>query len=207
MKVDIVKQVYNKLLKENKEDTPKALGWHDIHSQMLRFQVLCDIGDIKGKWILDWGCGFGDLYKYLNGYAEYAGYDNNSKMITRAKKRYKNVCFMSKLPAKTDSYDYIFASGVYNIEEADWEKHLLSDVGYMWDMVKIGVAINFTSALTTGRKTRGIKYSNPFAVGILLSAFTKRLVIRHDYKSNDFTVYLYKEQFPKKKRLRKSKKK
>ena len=42
----------------------KALGWRDDVDQKIRFDVLCDIGDLTGASICDVGCGFGDLVEY-----------------------------------------------------------------------------------------------------------------------------------------------
>ena len=57
---------------------PRSLGW-DKGKQDLRFSVLTDFFDCRGKSILDIGCGFGDLNKFLfNQYQfeyEYVGID------------------------------------------------------------------------------------------------------------------------------------
>ena len=79
---------YNQLLEKNK-DGPQSVGWGSKKSQNIRFKVLAEIGNLKNKKILDYGCGLGDFYKFLQKYkiGDYVGYDINGKMVKRAMKK------------------------------------------------------------------------------------------------------------------------
>src|ERR1041385_8077188 len=82
-----IKQLYHGRLEEAGYDVT-TVGWKNIEEQMLRFRVLCDIGDLNGASICDIGCGFGDLVPYLNSRFKgftYTGIDISDKLIEKAK--------------------------------------------------------------------------------------------------------------------------
>jgi 2-polyprenyl-3-methyl-5-hydroxy-6-metoxy-1,4-benzoquinol methylase len=43
---------------------PETLGW-DKHRHNLRHHILRSLWDVSNKSVLDFGCGFGDLYQYI----------------------------------------------------------------------------------------------------------------------------------------------
>ena len=68
----------------------KSIGWGKKRKK-LRYHILCEHFDLSGKSILDFGCGFGDLYMFLKkSYAdfEYTGIDINTNFIKEAKNQY-----------------------------------------------------------------------------------------------------------------------
>jgi len=73
--------------------SPKSLGW-DKGKQEVRFQVLTSQYDFTSKTVLDIGCGFGDLSKFLSiNYKDnyqYFGIDLVPDLINQAKSLYKN---------------------------------------------------------------------------------------------------------------------
>ena len=42
-----------------------AVNWKDKKTQELRFEKLCEVGNLKNKKVLDVGCGLGEFYNYL----------------------------------------------------------------------------------------------------------------------------------------------
>ena len=73
------------------------------------------VGNIKGKKLLDVGCGAGvHIKKYLKKGAKCRGIDISKSMIEMAKKNCPNVDFkvgsMTKLPYKDSSFDIVTAS-------------------------------------------------------------------------------------------------
>lgn len=172
---------YTKLL-EKYGTGVKALGWGSVESQLLRFKVLTEIADLKGSTVLDFGCGFGDLYDYLHGSTIYIGCDDNLDMLRAAKDKYPYATFVTS-PIEAD---YVLVSGTFNLREDWWD-----DIVYLWGLCRNGMALSFTSNLAE-RQTPGIVYADPFDTARSCSHLTKKFVLRHDYKPNDFAVYLYR---------------
>jgi SAM-dependent methyltransferase len=99
--------------------TCKALHWNSTQSQEIRFKVLLSLleDEISACKIVDIGCGFGDLYHFMNPKPlEYIGIDVMQEMVEEAKKR--TVCEILHLDALYDELplsDYYFCSGAMNI--------------------------------------------------------------------------------------------
>ncbi|RLE43238.1 class I SAM-dependent methyltransferase, partial [Candidatus Woesearchaeota archaeon] len=53
--------------------------------QFLRFKMVCEVGDLNGKSVLDMGCGFGALLDFFKQEGiqvkEYVGWDINPKIV------------------------------------------------------------------------------------------------------------------------------
>lgn len=162
-----------------------ALGWGSLESQQLRFKVLSEIADLSGQSVLDFGCGFGDLYAYIPN-SLYFGYDNDPRMMELARAKYPGAVFTDFLQDIVE-VDYVLASGTFNLE-CNWK----DEIGKLWRLSKKGMAVNFTSELAS-KKTPGIVYADPFDTARFCSRLTRNFVLRHDYRGNDFTIYAYKE--------------
>lgn len=168
--------------RERYGDDVKALGWSNEESQRLRFKALSEIADLRGATVLDFGCGFGDMSVFLPDDVSYVGYDADPEMLRVARDRYPNEQFVDRPVAA----DYALASGVFNLR-IDWQTEVIE----LWNLCRRGMALNFTSALAE-RKTSGIVYADPFETARFCASLTRKFVLRHDYKLNDFCVYCYK---------------
>ena len=71
-------------------DSPKGVNWKDAEFQRLRFQILCEVGNLNEKRIHDVRCGLGHLAGFLSEKkvnCEYVGSDISPLMIQAAKRR------------------------------------------------------------------------------------------------------------------------
>lgn len=178
----------------------QALGWNSHASQQERFKVLCEIGNLNGKSILDIGCGFGDLYLFLKEQGihpkRYIGIDMNPQMIATAKSRIPEAIFkIGDLPDSNleERYDYVVASGIFSLETPNWEVIVAKIISKMYRLSRIGVGVNFLSSFTTGKKFADKHYAHPAdMLNLIFPNLSTRVVLRHDYRPNDFTVYIYK---------------
>jgi len=197
----IIIDYYNKQLIEYGQDV-KALSWGNVDSQRERFRVLCEIGYLSDKSILDVGCGFGDFYLYLKEQGispkQYVGIDINLLMIGMAKIRLPEVRFevadilTTKLREK---YDYVFASGIFALETPNWQSVTERILRKMYQLSNIGIGVNFLSSLTTGGQLPDRHYANPEdIVAFIRKNLKTRTILRHDYRPNDFTLYIYKNE-------------
>src|SRR4051812_7488097 len=101
--------------------TSKGVDWNSSESQHERFVQLCKIlnSDVPFS-VLDYGCGYGEMYNFLNQKTEpsfnYTGYDISPEMLTQASQlltNSQNVNLVSQL--HQEHFDYVIASGIFNI--------------------------------------------------------------------------------------------
>ena len=155
---------YTNLVKKYGYD-PKSLGWGNKKGkQSIRFEILCQIGDLSNCSVLDVGCGFGDLYKYLKfrkTQVKYFGVDINSDILEVGKKNYPGIKVeLRDIQRKkfTRKFDWVIASGV--AAHCPNYKEFESILAEMFRICKKGIAINFVSD-QVDFKTKGLFNSTP----------------------------------------------
>ena len=178
----------------------KTIGFSS-QSQRQRFKILSGIGNLRGKNILDAGCGFGDFYVYLMEefqIHDYVGIDISSDMVKIARERYPDVSFYHgdildfepEMPI-----DYSLASGVFFLPDPNWEERFVAISRRLFELSKIGVGINLLSIFSSNYGVnKENHYAKPWAIlKVVMEKLCKKAVLRHDYRTNDFTIYMYKE--------------
>jgi len=168
----------------------KSLGWGSKFSQEKRFEILLQIpGYKRGDSVLDVGCGYGDLSKYVD---NYTGIDLRGIAIDKAKKKYKDANFLNcDIFSITDSYDWVFASGIFCFKNK-WTKNTRLHIDKMYELSKKGTAFNFLSDHTKGNRDKEMKYAKIQEVVSMIYSTSRSFTVRHDYLDNDFTIYMSK---------------
>ncbi len=181
----------------------RALGFGRRSSQEKRFAAAAGLGSLHGKRVLDVGCGFGDLLAWLNARGiepEYTGMDICRPMIDRCRKRFKreiaarNARFVvgDALTFPCDRpYDYIIASGIFGYAAKDTRKRLQPTLERLFDLTRIGLAVNFLSRRAASRSP-GRLYLHPADVLQFALKLTPAVKLDHGYMPNDFTLCLYR---------------
>jgi SAM-dependent methyltransferase len=198
----ITADCYAKMIKEHKNG-PQIVGWSK-KGQLLRFQILSEIGDLNNKTILDVGYGLGDFYDFLTKkkgikIKKYLGIDINSVMIEKAKKKYPKAEFqvidLLGSPIE-ESFDYVFESGTFGVDTPNWKELTSELLVKMFKISKIGIGANFLSDFIPFKKTKGIHYNDPAEIlNFANKKLNLRLILRHDYLPHDFTIFIYKKPF------------
>lgn len=175
---------------------PRALGWRDSTSQMNRFSVLVEITDLTNASILDEGCGFGDLYPFLTSRfpgIRYTGIDIHATAIETARERYPEAAFETAdfSDYTGGPFDYVLSSGAltFNMDNARavYEGHIRK----MYELCTKGVAFNVLDQRTIAQMDEYLGWDQD-EVEAYCRSFAEKVVIRHDYSPEDFTVYLYR---------------
>ena len=181
-------------------DSPKTLGW-SAKGQRRRFEVLADVGNLRGREVLDVGCGLGHFYDFLReGVPDvrYAGLDSSARMIAAARKRIPGVPFevhnaiAGPLPRAAD---FVVASGVLNLEQGDNDAAMRRFLRVCFAACREAAAVNMLSTWADLYDS-GRHYYEPLRTARAARRLTRRVVLRHDYLPHDFTLYLYREPFP-----------
>src|SRR5258708_10980050 len=114
-----IKKEYQEKFMEYGVD-PKSLFWASKGAAHQRFRQMWAEIDFNGKSVLDVGCGFGEMVKFLDKrykIKSYTGIDIVPEFIDEAKKNFPHHKFYVKdyLTDKVEgNYDVVLASGILN---------------------------------------------------------------------------------------------
>lgn len=183
--------------------TPEAL-WGSSRSQRIRFEVLATMIDERENFsILDVGCGLADFYDYLRSRGclniRYVGLDYNELFIKEASARYPECAFFvcdleEHARDERVSYDYVVASGIYNLGE-DYKGTLLRierDMRIAHRVAKKAYGVNFLSIFADTRDPQSLYYDPNEMLKLGQAIFGRYLRLHHDYLQHDFTLLLFK---------------
>jgi len=174
--------------------TAKGLNWNSKNSQHTRFEVIHELLEVHlpSSTIIDAGCGFGDLYLFLQQKGslprKYIGYDTLQEALFVAQKRTKQH-FMHKdiLNDELELADFYIASGSMNILNR-FETFLF--IRRCYEASKKGFIFN----LLRGEEKQGhFNYFLPHEIEEHVNDFAYDVVIKEGYMQGDFTVFLKKE--------------
>lgn len=176
----------------------RTLGWHSHLDQELRFQVLCEVGQLRDTSVCDVGCGFGDLLPYLEARAEpidYLGVDVVPTLIEEAIRRHPNGRFLCQdiLDNQfSQAKDYFLLSGALNYRVEDNWAQTRETLSKIFALANVAVAVNFLSTYVNFQREHNYHH-DPLDVFRFAKSLTPWVGIRHDYELWEFTVYLYKQ--------------
>lgn len=196
-----VTQRYATMLREASSEGYRAVGWGSQASQHKRFEVLSEIGDLRGKTILDVGCGLGAFHSWLLEQGiehSYHGCDITAEMVARARTRTGLETIyhgdVSELPQDVaeQGFDYVFASGIFCFNPEGGLPAMLSGVSKMFALARRGIGFNSLSALADAQEADEF-YAAPDECLKQCQHLSRFAVMRHDYHPADFTTYLYKD--------------
>ena len=177
----------------------EALGWGKNGRQDVRFYALCeDVLKDKHSSVLDVGCGFADLYRFLklNGWdGAYTGIDIVPALVDKGKELSPEADIRNcDLDVSIGNFDYVVASGIFNAKLIDCHNsdHIASMVNTMFQVARKAVLVDFLSTYVDFEKEEGWHTSPEWAYALGRS-LSKRLALRSDYLPFEFALYVYKD--------------
>ncbi len=196
----IIKNFFNKQAKQY-GNSVNSLAWQSEYTQQARFWVFTEIAPLDGMRILDVGCGKADFYEYLLKEGlniTYYGVDCALDLVKLAKASFPgvNIFYRDFLhDAHYPEVDYVFASGVANLLMPNNLNYMESMIRKMFSLARKGVGVNMLSNKSSHtEKDGGMFFYYPDQLLKFALTITPDVVLRHDYLTNDFTLYLYKER-------------
>lgn len=191
----------------NEEEPARRVSWRSIWDQELRFEVLCEIFDRvppeEPFSVLDVGCGLGELVGYLRRRGDdcrYLGIDLLPEMVEEARRRHPGERFEIVDLLHQDPpgapFDFVLASGLLSVKVSDHERYVHRLIERMLSLARCGVAFNVQSIRTASRNLVAqlqseIWYADPIALYNACRKLTPRIVLREDFLSTDFALFLY----------------
>lgn len=204
---------YEKIIKycekcfEDNGDTNNGVGWPNHEDALKRYSVMLDI--IPDKYssasLLDLGCGLAHLYEYIlnNKYnIKYNGVDMSEKFFSFCKNKFPEVNFMCLDILKDDIYaipkvDFIVMNGLFthkgSMEFTEMENYLHEMLIKTFSMADKGIAFNVMSKIVDWEKDYLFHMPIDQLVKFIAKNLSRNFVIRHDYDTYDYTVYVYKK--------------
>ncbi len=204
-----ISKYYNKAFNEYGA-TPKGLAWDNLENLLTRYKVMYDLirekeqSHITNSTILDFGCGYGGFYNYINTFNDiqpiYSGLDINSNVIEHAKKENPEVNFF-KADLRIDNiniYDYIICNGTFtvknNLSQDDMWNYMTSILIKLWDKTNEGIAFNVMSKIVDWEREDLFHVSMDILGQWLVNNLSRNFIIRNDYGLYEYTVYVYKNK-------------
>ena len=180
------------------------VGWKSQQTQEARFNALLAIGNLKGKSILDLGCGLGCLYGYLKekGWkGEYTGMDVLDMMVKGAGDRFPGIAF-EKRNILTDpprrQWDYVFISGIFNHKIKNNWTWIEKTVRTCFNLSRLGMAFNLLESHSREDDLdSSFFYANRVDLEQKASFWSGgNYKIVSGYLPDDMTAYLYRSKGP-----------
>lgn len=171
--------------------SPKGVHWNSAHSQEKRFEVIFSCIDDKNFSLVDAGCGFGDLYAYLQKneipFTSYTGLDVSPSMVKIA--RENTGCEIIECDITRDvlpKADYYICSGSMNILTR-FATFLF--IRNCYESCTKGFVFNLLMG-----KDDSLVYNHfyPDELQELFAELGAKVLIKKDYLKHDFTVFLQK---------------
>ncbi|WP_310439718.1 class I SAM-dependent methyltransferase [Sulfuricurvum sp.] len=172
--------------------TPQGLRWHSKTSQKVRFHQILSLLPSNTASIVDAGCGFGDLYHYLQQHGRrsirYSGLDALELMVTEARNRTSQGIYQCDI--LTDPLlegEFYVCSGALNILD---KKESFRFIERCFHASSRGFIFNFLEGEEYSRIFNYLSVAQIEKLGKKLNA---RLVFKRHYYERDCTVAFYKK--------------
>jgi len=177
-------------------DRPEAVGW-SAKGQALHHQAMLDVGDINKSKLLDFGCGKGDFYKFLQErglQVTYSGFDINDKLISLAGRKYPEGDFRVFDIDKDildEDFDFIFLCGVFNLAVEGVDETIKKTLLTLFRHCRTALAFNGLSSHDP-KKDFELHYVSPEELlDFALKNLSPHVSFRHDRIPYDFTMFVY----------------
>jgi SAM-dependent methyltransferase len=178
------------------------LGWESEEAQNMRFEILANCLELGNKKLLDVGCGTGNLLSYLASRSikiNYTGVDILQGMIDLAKNKnlegdFYCVDIFKEAFFKSNSFDVVYASGIFNLNLENNKDFLLHALNLFLDLSKEAVVFNLLHHNSPDKEDQ-YYYFNPEELNAMLDKLgekVKKVNLVENYLQNDFTVICYK---------------
>ena len=148
--------------------------------------------------ILDYGCGYGSMYDYMQtrwSRFQYTGFDISETMIAKALEIHgdDDAVWLAD-EQELHEFDYVVASGIFNVRlehsDEEWLQYILQTMHWMHEHSRRGFACNMLTSFSEEPFRRGhLYYANPMELfAYCKTNFSRNVALLHDYDLYDFAL-------------------
>lgn len=178
----------------------KRVGWRTASSQRVRLETLASVGGLRGKKILDVGCGLGALWAYLREQgvrADYTGVDLFAPVIAEAAKAHPDAVFETRnilaRPFGRARFDFVFLSGVFNVKIRDNWKYMRALLSVSLRQAREAVAFNVLNAEAELKEPDRFSAQAKDLVALGRRLGAPKIHLLDHYHHLDLTLFFYKK--------------
>lgn len=175
--------------------TPKGRG-------KLRFRSIDSfVSGAKPTSVLDYGCGLGYLYEYLEETKAnfvYSGRDMLSDFIDACNKKYRGVDFkeIGNKDIIDDKYDVVFSSGVFNLkthaDDKESKVYAYDRLKHLYTTANDVLICDFLSEFVDFKQEGSQHFSMDEIANFCVKNLNRCFQIRHDLLPYEFTLVVWK---------------
>jgi len=193
-----IKKLYQEKYRKYGVD-PRSLCWHEKGAAHQRFRQFWAEIDFNDKSVLDIGCGFGEMAKFLKKRYRgvlYTGVDIVPDFIEEAKKLNPGYRFLVSDYFSNpidEKFDVVLASGVLNSNVSSNMGYRKKAIKIMFEHAKKVFAFNMLGSHPQPKNTKesNIWYADSLLVLNYCVSLTRRVILRAHYNPRDFTVFMF----------------
>jgi SAM-dependent methyltransferase len=182
--------------------SPATLGWGVNGRQEVRFSVLAELAlRMPQSSVLDVGCGFCDLYDFLDKQGwqgRYTGIDIVPGLLEVARQRHPDLDVreldITDESVLLDEYDLVISSGALNaaLPSGGNEVHIEVALRGMHRRSRYATCVDFLSSYVDFQKP-GAYHTDPSWALAAAKRLTRRVLLRHDYMPYEFSLFLFRD--------------
>ena len=168
-----------------------------------RFSIVAEyLSELSNPTLLDYGCGLGVLNDYLIENkigVKYLGVDMTESFIDSCSERtgdatkFKRIHPMDELQ---DTFDVVFASGVFNLQTSQSESESLSyahdRIEHLYRITNKVLVVDFLSPDVDFRQNQSQHVDYRLLLEWFIPKQTRRWILRHDYLPYEYALVLFK---------------
>jgi len=177
----------------------RALSWSSKGAAHQRFRAIWKEIDFNNKTVLDVGCGFGEMAKFLyKRYknVNYKGVDIVPEFVEIARKNQPYYSFEERdyfnNPIE-DKFDIVMASGTLNSNLPQNMEFRKKAIKTMFEHARRVCVFNMLGAHPQPEtpKDSNVWYADSLEILDYCMGLTRRVVLRANYHPKDFTIFMY----------------
>ncbi|MBN1168314.1 class I SAM-dependent methyltransferase [Candidatus Woesebacteria bacterium] len=178
---------------------PRSLFWKGLGASHQRFRQMWAEIDFNDKSVLDVGCGFGEMARFLTKrYSEvkYTGVDIVPEFINVAREKYPDLRFEVGdyfYDPMNEKFDIVIASGTLNSNVENNMDFRKNAIKVMFEHTKRVLAFNMLGKhpQPENKDDSNIWYADSLEILDYCMSLTRRVAFHANYHPRDFTIFMY----------------